>query len=41
MNSIVRLVKGLRPEANPRERWQVIGGMFSIAIGLAIVIIWP
>ena len=36
-----RLGKGLRPEANPRAFWQVIGGMLYIAIGLAIVIIWP
>ena len=36
-----RLGKGLRPEANPRAFWQVIGGTLYIAIGLAIVIIWP
>ena len=36
-----RLKKGLRPEANSRAFWQVIGGALYIAIGLAIVIIWP
>jgi len=36
-----RLAKGLHPEANPRAFWQVIGGGLYIAIGLAIVIIWP
>ena len=41
MDSRERLSKGLRPEANPRAFWQVIGGMAYIAIGLAAVIIWP
>ena len=41
MDSRERLAKGLRPEANPRAFWQVIGGMAYIAIGLAAVIIWP
>lgn len=36
-----RLARGLRPEANPRAFWQVIGGLVYIAIGLAVVIIWP
>jgi hypothetical protein len=36
-----RLAKGFHPDANPREFWQVLGGMLYIAIGLAIVIIWP
>ena len=36
-----RLAKVLRPDANPRAFWQVVGGMLYIAIGLAIVIIWP
>lgn len=40
-NSSERLEKGLRPEANPRAFWQVMGGVAYIAIGLAIVIIWP
>lgn len=33
-----RLRKGLRPEANPRAFWQVIGGVVYIAVGLALVI---
>jgi hypothetical protein len=41
MDSSERLAKGLRPEANSRAFWQVIGGVAYIAIGLAIVIIWP
>jgi hypothetical protein len=41
MDASERLGKGLRPEANPRAFWQVVGGMIYIAIGLAIVIIWP
>ena len=41
MDSSERLGKGLRPEANSRAFWQVIGGVAYIAIGLAIVIIWP
>ena len=40
-DSSERLAKGLRPDANPRAFWQVVGGMLYIAIGLAIVIIWP
>ena len=34
-----RLERGLRPEANPRAFWQVIGGAAYIAIGLVIVIL--
>ena len=41
MDSSERLGRGLRPEANSRAFWQVIGGVAYIAIGLAIVIIWP
>ena len=41
MDSSERLAKGLRPEANARAYWQVMGGLLYIAIGLAIVIIWP
>jgi hypothetical protein len=41
MDSSERLAKGLHPAANPRAFWQVVGGMLYIAIGLAIVIIWP
>jgi len=41
MDSRERLAKGLHPEANPRAFWQVMGGILYIAIGLAIVIIWP
>lgn len=33
-----RLQKGLRPEANPRAFWQVLGGVLYVAIGLTIVI---
>ena len=34
-----RLRRGLRPEANPRAFWQVIGGATYIALGLVIVIL--
>ncbi len=34
-----RLQKGLRPEANARAFWQVLGGVLYVAIGLAIVIL--
>lgn len=34
-----RLRKGLRPEANPRAFWQVVGGALYIGIGLLIVIV--
>jgi hypothetical protein len=33
-----RLRKGLRPEANPRAFWQVIGGSAYFALGTAIVL---
>jgi len=33
-----RLRRGLRPEANPRAFWQVVGGAAYITIGLLIVI---
>ncbi len=33
-----RLRKGLRPEANPRAFWQVIGGFAYIATGVLIVL---
>lgn len=33
-----RLRKGLRPEANPRAFWQVIGGLSYFALGTWIVI---
>jgi hypothetical protein len=36
-NSQDRLRRGLRPEANPRAFWQVIGGGVYIALGLIIV----
>lgn len=32
-----RLREGLRPEANPRAFWQVVGGFSYIALGIAIV----
>ena len=34
-----RLRRGLRPEANPRAFWQVIGGIAYVALGLGIIII--
>ncbi len=34
-----RLAKGLRPEANPRAFWQVIGGVIYVGFGLLIVIL--
>ena len=33
-----RLAKGLRPEANPRAFWQVIGGFAYFALGTWIII---
>ena len=33
-----RLRKGLRPEANPRAFWQLIGGSTYFALGTAIVL---
>lgn len=33
-----RLRRGLRPEANPRAFWQVMGGIAYILLGLAIVV---
>ncbi len=35
-----RLREGLRPEANPRAFWQVVGGGLYVGIGLLIVIIF-
>lgn len=34
-----RLQKGLRPAANPRAFWQVVGGVLYVAWGLLIVIV--
>jgi hypothetical protein len=34
-----RLQRGLRPEANPRAFWQVVGGASNVALGLLIVIV--
>ena len=34
-----RLQRGLRPEANPRAFWQVLGGAAYIALGLIVVIL--
>lgn len=34
-----RLRRGLRPEANPRAFWQVVGGFTYVAIGLLVVIV--
>ncbi len=36
-DSLERLRKGLRPEANPRAFWQVIAGALYIAVGIGIV----
>lgn len=35
-----RLQKGLRPEANPRAFWQVVGGITYVVIGLVIVVLF-
>jgi len=40
LTSQERLNKGLRPEANPRAFWQVLGGVAYIALGLIVVINW-
>lgn len=40
MDSRERLRRGLRPEANPRAFWQVVGGGLYVALGLTIVVIW-
>ena len=32
--------QGLRPEANPRAFWQVVGGGLYVGIGLLIVILF-
>lgn len=34
-----RLQKGLRPEANPRAFWQVVGGGVYVGVGLLVVIV--
>lgn len=34
-----RLERGLRPEANPRAFWQVLGGIAYVALGLGIVVV--
>lgn len=39
VSSQERLRRGLRPEANPRAFWQVLGGAAYIALGLIIVIL--
>jgi hypothetical protein len=39
MDPSERLRRGLRPEANPRAFWQVVGGLAYLGVGLAIVII--
>lgn len=35
-----RLARGLRPEANPRAFWQVVGGLTYVGLGLAVVILF-
>ncbi len=37
IDSKERLRRGLRPEANPRAFWQVVGGFTYVVIGFAIV----
>lgn len=40
LTSQERLQKGLRPEANPRAFWQVVGGAAYIVLGLILVANW-
>lgn len=40
LSSQDRLQKGLRPEANPRAFWQVVGGATYIVLGLIVVLNW-
>ena len=40
MDSRERLRRGLRPEANPRAFWQVVGGGLYVALGLLVVVTW-
>ncbi|MGI9528082.1 MAG: hypothetical protein ACR2NG_00090 [Acidimicrobiia bacterium] len=40
LTSQERLQKGLRPEANPRAFWQVMGGVAYIVLGLIVVVNW-
>lgn len=35
-----RLDRGLRPEANPRAFWQVLGGVAYVALGLGVVVVF-
>ena len=35
-----RLARGLRPEANPRAFWQVMGGVAYVALGLVVVVLF-
>ena len=37
-NARERLRKGLRPEANPRAFWSVVGGLLYFAIGTIVVL---
>lgn len=34
-----RLQRGLRPEANPRAFWQVVGGGLHVALGMLILLV--
>lgn len=40
LSSQERLARGLRPGANPRAFWQVIGGFAYIVLGLVVVVNW-
>jgi hypothetical protein len=35
-----RLERGLRPDANPRAFWQVMGGIAYVALGLFVVVLF-
>jgi hypothetical protein len=35
-----RLERGLRPDANPRAFWQVIGGIAYVTLGLSVVVLF-
>lgn len=40
VDSHERLQKGLRPEANPRAFWQVLGGITYVVLGLVTVVVF-
>ncbi len=39
VDPVERIREGMRPDANPRAFWQVVGGVLYIGIGLAVVIL--